>query len=299
MRIWLPTAFGASVLVAEIPLVYAAAARSADGDRALAALGIRVAVLVVVNTPALAPAPLVAVEAGIAASGHRRGLCRRRRGAPRRCRRHRAAGPVGHGRAGYHPGSRTGRKEPVVAQQTTTDVVDELTTDHREALGLLDRIAASTGAVERRDLADTVIAEVVRHAVAEEMYVYPAVREHVPDGEKEVEHDIEEHKELEETMKRLESVDATDPRFDELVRTMTEQLRHHAHDEEANQFPQLREHIPHDDLVKLREKVETAKKVAPTRPHPNAPNAELFHKLVGPGVGLVDRLRDRLTHRSS
>jgi hemerythrin superfamily protein len=186
-----------------------------------------------------------------------------------------------------------------VAQQTTTDVVDELTTDHREALGLLDRIAASTGAAERRDLADTVIAEVVRHAVAEEMYVYPAMRDHVPDGEKEVEHDIEEHKELEETMKRLEAVDATDPRFDELVRTMTEQLRHHAHDEEANQFPQLREHIPHDDLVKLREKVETAKKVAPTRPHPNAPNAELFHKLVGPGVGLVDRLRDRLTHRSS
>ena len=154
-----------------------------------------------------------------------------------------------------------------MAQPTTTDVVDELTTDHREALALLDRVAASTEAAEKRDLADTVIAEVVRHAVAEEMYVYPALREHVPDGEKEVEHDIEEHKRLEETMKRLEAVDTTEPLFDELVR--------------------------------LREKVETAKKVAPTRPHPNAPNAELFHKLVGPGVGLVDRLRDRLTHRSS
>ncbi len=54
-----------------------------------------------------------------------------------------------------------------------------------------------------------------------------------------------------------------------------------------------------EELVQLREKVETAKKVAPTRPHPHAPNAELFHKLVGPGVGLVDRLRDRLTHRGS
>lgn len=186
-----------------------------------------------------------------------------------------------------------------MAQQTTTDVVDALTTDHREALDLLDRIGRSTDPAAKRDIADTLIAEVVRHAIAEEMYVYPAMRKHVPDGGKEVEHDIEEHKELEETMKRLEAVEATDPRFDELVRTMTKQLRHHAHDEESDQFPKLREHVPHDELVELREKVIRAKKIAPTRPHPNAPNAELFHKVVGPGVGLVDRLHDRLTHRSS
>jgi hemerythrin superfamily protein len=186
-----------------------------------------------------------------------------------------------------------------VADSTDTDVVDELTTDHREALALLDRIAASTAAAERRDLADTVIAEVVRHAVAEEMYVYPAMREHLPDGEKEVAHDIEEHKQLEQVMKQLERADAGEPRFDELVREMTGLLRHHANDEETEQFPRLRESVPHAELVRLREKVDTAKKVAPTRPHPNAPNNELFHKLAGPGVGLVDRLRDRLTSRTT
>lgn len=186
-----------------------------------------------------------------------------------------------------------------MAQQDTTDVVDELTADHREALALLDRIAASTDPEEKRDLADTVIAEVVRHSVAEEMYVYPAMREHLPDGEKEVQHDVEEHKQLEEIMKQLEAVESTEPRFDGLVSRMTEQLRHHAHDEESEQFPHLRAQIPREQLIEMREKVETAKRVAPTRPHPNAPNTELFHKLLGPGVGLVDRLRDRLTHRSS
>ena len=30
-----------------------------------------------------------------------------------------------------------------------------------------------------------------------------------------------------------------------------------------------------------------------------APNNQVFHKLVGPGVGMVDRLRDKLTGRSS
>ena len=70
-------------------------------------------------------------------------------------------------------------------------------------------------------------------------------------------------------------------------------------DEETEQFPQLRARIPVEKLVKLAGKVETAKKLAPTRPHPAAPNAALFHKVVGPGVGLVDRLRDKLSGRST
>ncbi|MFC5994154.1 hemerythrin domain-containing protein [Pseudonocardia hispaniensis] len=183
-------------------------------------------------------------------------------------------------------------------QHAQLDVVDELATDHREALELLDRIGGSADPAERRDLADTVIAEVVRHAVAEEMYVYPAMRAHVPAGDQTVESDTREHKELEQVMKQFEDVDAADPRFDALVREFTAKLRHHAADEEHDQFPMLRQRLPREELVELREKVATAKKMAPTRPHPSAPNAEMFHKLVGPGVGLVDRLRDTLRDRS-
>lgn len=56
---WLPTSLGSSMLVLEIPVVAAAVARSGSSDRAIAALGIAVAVIVVVNGPALALAPLV------------------------------------------------------------------------------------------------------------------------------------------------------------------------------------------------------------------------------------------------
>lgn len=98
-------------------------------------------------------------------------------------------------------------------------------------------------------------------------------------------------------MKRLEGVDAADAQFLELVRELDAKLRHHANDEESEQFPQLRAHIPPKELVELGKKVENAKKVAPTRPHPHAPQSELFHKTVGAGVGLVDRLRDKLTGR--
>src|SRR3954468_14531214 len=178
-----------------------------------------------------------------------------------------------------------------------TDVVDILTSDHQSMLELIGQIEVATDPTQRRDLADTVIAEVMRHAVAEEMYVYPAVEEHVPNGAQEVEHDKEEHEEIVQLMKRLEDVDAADPRFMEITLELESQLRHHAGDEERDQFPQLRAHIPADKLVELAAKVESAKKLAPTRPHPSAPHSELFHKTIGPGVGMVDRLRDKLTGR--
>lgn len=185
------------------------------------------------------------------------------------------------------------------AGPTEPDAVDILTRDHRDMVELISRIEGAPDAGMRRDLADTVIAEVMRHAVAEEMYVYPVVEKHVPDGTEEVEHDKREHAELVELMKRLEGVEPAEDRFIELVRELDGKLRHHAHDEESEQFPKLRAHIPHDALVELGHKVEAAKKLAPTRPHPHAPHSELFHKTVGVGVGMVDRLRDRLTGRST
>ena len=179
------------------------------------------------------------------------------------------------------------------------DVIDVLTTDHHEVLDLLQQIKVSANAEERRDLADTVISELVRHSVAEEMFVYPAMRKHLPDGGEAVDHDIKEHKELEQTMKKLESVDADDPEFRQLLGQLEDVLRDHIQDEEAEQFPGLRAQVPREELVEIAKKVEAAKRVAPTRAHPLAPNNPVFHKLVGPGVGLVDRLRDKLANRKA
>jgi hemerythrin superfamily protein len=185
-------------------------------------------------------------------------------------------------------------------QMTTStgdqDVVDILTTDHHEVLDLIGQIPGAD-AGQRRDMADTVIAELMRHSVAEEMYVYPAMKDHLPEGESRVQHDVEEHQQLVEIMKELEDVDAADSRFLETLGRLETVLRDHVSDEESEQFPQLRAHLSREQLVEMGTKVEAAKKAAPTRPHPSAPHSELFHKTVGPGVGLVDRLRDKLTGR--
>lgn len=183
--------------------------------------------------------------------------------------------------------------------QRGSDVVSILITDHREMMDLIDQIEQSTDPGQRRDLADALIAEVMRHAVAEEMYVYPAIKKHIPNGTDEVEHDKEEHDEIVQVMKQLEDADASEPAFMQRVQQLKEKLDHHANDEESDQFPKLRSHVPAFDLIDMGEKVVNAKKLAPTRPHPSAPHSELFHKSVGPGVGMIDRLRDKLTGRNT
>ncbi|MGK5441903.1 hemerythrin domain-containing protein [Micromonospora sp. URMC 105] len=183
-------------------------------------------------------------------------------------------------------------------EKSHQDVVDVLISDHREVESIFVELETRQGTPEhRRQLADVVIAELVRHSVAEEAYVYPTARKMLPDGDRVADHEISEHADAERTMKELESVDPSDPRFDQLLAHLTSTIRHHIEDEEADLFPRLRAAVAREELVELAGKVQAAKKSAPTRPHPAAPDRPPANKLLAPGAGLVDRMRDALSGR--
>lgn len=69
-----------------------------------------------------------------------------------------------------------------MAQTSAKDVVDILTADHREMVGLLELIEETSDPAERRALADAATAEIVRHSVAEELFVYPVYSRVIADG---------------------------------------------------------------------------------------------------------------------
>ncbi|GAA2632513.1 hypothetical protein GCM10010307_25920 [Streptomyces vastus] len=63
------------------------------------------------------------------------------------------------------------------------NVITELVTDHREVEGIFGRIEAlPPGDKDRKVYADQATMELVRHSVAEEEYLYPAVRQYFPMG---------------------------------------------------------------------------------------------------------------------
>ena len=179
-----------------------------------------------------------------------------------------------------------------------TDLISVITADHREVEQAFAELESRRGTPEhRRQLADHVIAELVRHSVAEEQFMYPAARKVLPNGDELADHEIAEHAEAERVMKELESTEATDPRFDQLLGDLMKDVRHHIKDEEEDLLPQLAEHCSRDELQALGHKVVQAKKIAPTRPHPAAPDRPPANLLLDPGAGLIDRLRDALSGR--
>jgi hemerythrin superfamily protein len=185
--------------------------------------------------------------------------------------------------------------------EPTRDVVDLLTADHREIDSLFRQLEQLSGHTEpemitrKRDLVDEVTINLVKHSVAEETSVYPRVEKQVDKDE--AEHAKEEHHEAEETMARLERLDASDPAFDAAVNELIREVRHHVAEEEGRMFTELRATFSRDELVDMARKVEVVKKIAPTRPHPSTPNQPGIRMTVGPIASLIDHIRDAVTGR--
>jgi hemerythrin superfamily protein len=181
------------------------------------------------------------------------------------------------------------------------DVIEVLEHDHREVEEMFAELESLRGASteeaqsRRKTLTEQVTIELVRHSVAEEVLVYPQVQNKV--SAEEAEHARKEHAEAEETLQRLEKLDAGDPAFDDELATLMAEIRHHISDEEGQMFTHMRQVIDVDELRKLGARVEAFKKVAPTRPHPSVPNEPGPRMAAGPAASLFDRLRDLASGR--
>jgi hemerythrin-like domain-containing protein len=183
------------------------------------------------------------------------------------------------------------------------DVIEVLTHDHREVERMFEELESLRGAVgddaraRRKDLVEQATIELVKHSVAEEAEVYPAVKAKVSAAE--AERAKAEHADAEAQMKRLERLQPDDPQFDSELATLMAEVRQHVVEEETDVFPHMRQVLSDDELVELGKKVEAVKKLAPTRPHPSAPDGPPGDLVLGPLVGIFDRMRDAVSKRGT
>lgn len=179
------------------------------------------------------------------------------------------------------------------------DIVAELVTDHREVEELFSRLESDLPPAERQDTLEQVIAELVRHSIAEELYLYPATRERIPDGDTIADREVSEHAEVERMLKDLEGEDPAAPENTATLQQLMAAVRGHVEEEEQMLFPALKAVYTTEELKELGDKVRTAKAAAPTRPHPATPHNPAVRGALGPMVGLVDRTRDALSGRKT
>jgi hemerythrin-like domain-containing protein len=170
-----------------------------------------------------------------------------------------------------------------------TDAIDLLIGDHRrvEALFVQAEIDATRDAAIKE-----IVKELSIHAAIEEQVFYPALRKELPDGDQLADHAIEEHQEVKEILVQLDKgAGAETP---SLVSRLITSVREHVREEESHLFRSIRDTVKQEQLLKMGEAMATAKKTAPTRPHPHAPTTPPGNVIAGTAAGLVDRARDAL-----
>lgn len=185
-------------------------------------------------------------------------------------------------------------------QEGSGDLVDVLMHDHRtieELFGELE--TGDAGPEERGRTADAVVAELVRHSLAEERYLYPTVRRVLPDGDRLADRETRDHVEAERDMKSLEGLDPNTPDFELVLTKLMAEMRQHILDEEVDLFPRLRVAADPAELRELARKAQQVKRFTPTRPHPLTPTRPPASTLLEPAIGLVDRIRDALSRRAT
>lgn len=177
----------------------------------------------------------------------------------------------------------------------TKDALQILTDDHRTVEDLFKRFseAGDRAHKTKKQLVERLIKELSIHAAVEEQVLYPLARELDKKVDEQVLESLEEHHVAKVALAELDGMEPTDERYDAKVAVLAESINHHVEEEESELFPMIRERVDNDDLREMGRVIQEAKKVAPTRAHPHAPDeppgnvANLF-------AGLVDRVRDRV-----
>lgn len=177
---------------------------------------------------------------------------------------------------------------------TPIDAVAVLERDHREIEELFQAFERSGSAARRKDLATRIARELSIHASIEEQLVYPRARRVVDGASKEAQVllALEEHHVAKVALAEIDALPATSTRFDAKVRVLIANVRHHVEEEERELLPALARAYTREELLELGTALERARRIAPTRPHPGAPDEPPGAMFAGLAAGAYDRSRD-------
>lgn len=182
------------------------------------------------------------------------------------------------------------------------DAIALLQHDHEEVEQLFRQFEKLTERAHKskEKIVRKVIRELAIHSAIEEMLFYPAVRtaalkatvRTLKEAGDTVLESLEEHHVVKWTLTELEKMKPGDERFDAKFKVLMESVRHHVKEEQDELFPKARRLLGQSLLKELGERMEKAKKLAPTRPHPRAPDQPPGNLVAGTMAAVMDRAKD-------
>jgi iron-sulfur cluster repair protein YtfE (RIC family) len=140
------------------------------------------------------------------------------------------------------------------------DPITLLKTDHRRFEKLLEEGEKSTERASkgRRELLETLIAELNVHEAIEEQVLYPALEPHAEAREVVLE-SFEEHHVADTILKELKETRADAETWGAKFKVLKENIAHHISEEERVMFPVARGALPREELLALGARMRALK----------------------------------------
>jgi len=175
------------------------------------------------------------------------------------------------------------------------DALALLKKDHQNVEKLFARFEKNPS----KAIADKFVRELSIHAAVEEQLFYPAIRKAAEENKLEEADDkvleaLEEHHVAKWVLSEIEKLDEDDERFEAKCMVLIESVRHHVKEEEGELFRSVRRLMKRNQLAELGRLMQKAKKIAPTRPHPRAPDEPPGNLLAGGMAAVMDKGRDMI-----
>jgi hemerythrin superfamily protein len=122
------------------------------------------------------------------------------------------------------------------------DLIDILAQEEHELEDLLGELTTARDPGERHRILDDVTIGLVWHAVVEETHLFPAVRRHLPDGDRIADRYASDNAHVERLLEELRRSAAADQAFATLARRLVDEVEQHLREERRALLPRLAAH---------------------------------------------------------
>ncbi|KAI1407790.1 hypothetical protein F5Y13DRAFT_174028 [Hypoxylon sp. FL1857] len=193
---------------------------------------------------------------------------------------------------GQSKGDTRDPRDPTQTLTQADSISSVIKQDHREIERYYDKIVNSNDHDVQRRYQNAFVWELTRHAIAEELVVYPSIETGLGNGKEMADKDRAEHQVTKEALYKFQNLSPGDKEFIPTIESLMKDLKMHIKEEEEEDLVKLEEALLPSRSRDLAQQFEMTKAFTPTRSHPSAPNKPPFETVAGLMAAPLDKLRD-------
>lgn len=191
-------------------------------------------------------------------------------------------------------------------------ISEAISADHHAIDDIYEKIKSAPDLETKTKWRNQLTWTLARHAVSEELTLYPAMEKHLgQEGIELTNVDRQQHqavrsatpmlsicstnsKQVKEDLHMLQSLSPSNPEFMYLLERLMRDLHHHIEHEANEDMPRLEKILSREKSEALARTFQRTKMITPTRSHPSAPNRPYFENFVAMLAAPIDRFKDMM-----